>query len=670
MVKNQSNYHIHTCYDYIFCGIGAWASLLLLEMFQSNLFTGKTVCIIDPDDKSKNDKTFCFWASDKEAITEQLSTIISKTWDTLEWVDGTPQKLETLKYRHIHSIDLYHHIYGIILSQWWERSTEMIDSIGEDECGSYVQIGNIRLRAKSIFDSRTPNYRETDARAPHIFQSFVGWMIETESPVFKADTFRFMDFNISQWNSTQFAYVLPYSPTRALIEITRFGKEIVTTEEAETILEWYIKKYDTGYKKIDTEIGCITMSQREIIKDFIPWVVHIGARNYNIKASSGYAFKNMFQQACKIAERIKNKEDTSRYNLYHKAFMRRRFAFYDGLLLDVLERQPEYGKTIFTTLLRSSDIQKIFRFLEEKTSLKEEVWIILQLPWKPFIKALFNRITYTSWFHPFALLIITSILWLALNFSSFGFELGYLLFFWGMLAIGIPHGAVDHILETGKWSVKKAPSFILSYLFLWALIGVLWYFAAPIALIIFLLYSAWHFWQADGKKWDLSPILAFLWGSSVLLYILATHTPETNSIIAYMGWYTIPFSLPVWSLLPWVLYALYRKSIWLLVTLIWLTLSSQIPLLFAFGLYFIGQHSYTAWRHLQAHLWLPTQKIWLQSVPFHLSAWILLIVFYLFWTQDWGGQELERWGIFFIFLACLSFPHVISMHMMYRRNTL
>ena len=74
----------------------------------------------------------------------------------------------------------------------------MIDSIGEDECGSYVQIGNILLRAKTIFDSRTPNYKETDARVPHIFQSFVGWMIETESSVFKADTFRFMDFNISQ----------------------------------------------------------------------------------------------------------------------------------------------------------------------------------------------------------------------------------------------------------------------------------------------------------------------------------------------------------------------------------------------------------------------------------------------------------------------------------------
>lgn len=655
-------------YDYIFCGIGVWTSLLLWEMFQNKLLTGKKICIIDPEKKNKNDKTFCFWASDDDPIIQRLSHIISKTWTSLEWKNGNIQMLETLKYRHIHSIDLYNSLKHLISSQWWERRFERVDDIWRDENGNYILVWTSKLRADIIFDNRTPSYKESIK--PHIFQSFIGWMIESESPAFNADTFRFMDFEIPQQNSTQFIYVLPYSESRALIEVTRFGKEIISQTQADEILASYIQTHYGNYKKINTEIWCIPMSLHEIEKSFLPWVIHIGARNYNIKASSGYAFKNMFNEAQKISESIKNKEDIIQYNLSYENFISRRFAFYDWLLLDILERQPKYGKVIFTKLLKTTQIQKIFRFLDEATTLREELWIILKLPWKPFLQTLFTRIIYTSWFHPFILLVITSILWLSLNFSSFGLELGYILFFLWMLTIGIPHGAVDHILETGKWNVKKAPSFILSYLFLWVLIGVLWYFAAPIALIIFLLYSAWHFWQADGKKWDFSQLTIFLWGSSVLLYILATHTPETNSIIAYMGWYTLPFSLPAWSLIPWMFYALYRKNIWLLITLSWLTLSSQIPLLFAFGLYFIGQHSYTAWRHLQAHLWLDSQKIWIQSVPFHLSAWILLIIFYLLWEQDWGGQEFEKWGIFFIFLACLSFPHVISMHIMYRRNTL
>lgn len=79
-------------------------------------------------------------------------------------------------------------------------------------------------------------------------------MIESESPGFNAEAFRFMDFDIVQQDSTQFVYVLPYSETRALIEVTRFGKEVITQEQAEEILSSYIQKHYGKFKKIDTEI--------------------------------------------------------------------------------------------------------------------------------------------------------------------------------------------------------------------------------------------------------------------------------------------------------------------------------------------------------------------------------------------------------------------------------
>jgi Brp/Blh family beta-carotene 15,15'-monooxygenase len=123
-----------------------------------------------------------------------------------------------------------------------------------------------------------------------------------------------------------------------------------------------------------------------------------------------------------------------------------------------------------------------------------------------------------------------------------------------MILVGIPHGAVDHLLETGSWNLKKAPMFIINYLVLAGVIGVLWLFLPQIALIIFILYSMWHFGQADGKIWGFSSITSFLWGGSVLLYILGTHAQETNTILISMGSIPLPFEIPVIALIPWVLW--------------------------------------------------------------------------------------------------------------------
>ena len=46
-----------------------------------------------------------------------------------------------------------------------------------------------------------------------------------------------MDFRISQSVATQFIYILPYSSTQALVEITRFGKALLIEEEASQELD-------------------------------------------------------------------------------------------------------------------------------------------------------------------------------------------------------------------------------------------------------------------------------------------------------------------------------------------------------------------------------------------------------------------------------------------------
>ena len=43
-----------------------------------------------------------------------------------------------------------------------------------------------------------------------------------------------MDFRVSQKKATQFVYILPYSKKFCLVELTRFGKELLQEDEAKS----------------------------------------------------------------------------------------------------------------------------------------------------------------------------------------------------------------------------------------------------------------------------------------------------------------------------------------------------------------------------------------------------------------------------------------------------
>jgi len=655
-------------YDYIFCGAGASASLLLIQMHQKNLLQDAKVLLIDQERKNSRDKTFCFWSSPEEPIYDDLKSLITHSWESIELPNAEQSNLWPMRYNHISSIDLYIHIQQLAKTCHWQTLTATVNEVGRDDEGPFAISGQHKLRANKIFDSRTPVHQDVQKTQTHIYQSFVGWMIETEDAIIPSGAFRFMDFNIDQLGYTQFVYVLPFSSNSALVEVTRFGSEMIQPSEAEVLLEKYIYHHFGKFVKLDIEQGCIPMSNSKIEHEPIAGITTMGARNYKIKPSTGYAFKNMYYHARELVEVIQKEEKTENLNKNHKEAQKGRFAFYDSLLLDILKNRPSQGKRIFSELLDNVDIKRILKFLDEKTNLKEDVSIFAKIPWSPFFAALYRRITKQTFFRPLILLLVTMSLIYLDNYKVVQSVFGYGLLLLGLIAVGIPHGAVDHLLENGKFNLRKAPVFFVKYLSLVFAMGAVWYILPALAFSLFLAYSSWHFGQADGKIWNMSSIQSMVWGGSVLFYILGTHIDETNSILASMGNLSLALSCPVWALLPWLLWALYRKQTSFFITIIWIMLSSQISLMLAFGLYFIGQHSLSGWQQIQSHLNMSHKRIWLHSLPFHAGAWILMALFYILWPHQQTIQELNRWGVFFIFIACISLPHVIVMHFVYDKK--
>ena len=351
---------------------------------------------------------------------------------------------------------------------------------------------------------------------------------------------------------------------------------------------------------------------------------------------------------------------------------KQRFIFYDRLLLKILIETPENGKLIFETLFKKAPIIKVSSFLREKTNLLEEIMIFSKLPKRLFTKTAFKDVyqqikTLPILILPFVFTLVTLLL------SYINLEA----VFWGLLAIGflsvgLSHCALDHL--TSKTIVKKKQFlyFILSYLLKGALLGLVWVFFPDAALIIFIAYSAWHFGQADFKEWRLKQGLrSFIWGLIVLLTILFFHSNELNQILQQ-----IPnlqsvnflktmseknlFALQICIIISGVVTAVFNRSKYILFTLIYLLLSGMLPLLVSFGIYFIGQHSIHGWRHLTSGLNESSSRLWLKSLPFNIGGAFIITYFLLF-----SGPNST--GFFCIILACMSLPHVLSMHLFYKK---
>ena len=245
----------------------------------------------------------------------------------------------------------------------------------------------------------------------------------------------------------------------------------------------------------------------------------------------------------------------------------------------------------------------------------------------------------------------------------------------GFLSVGLSHGALDHLTTNKIGSKKQLLYFVAGYLLKSAILGLVWLFLPDLALLVFITYSAWHFGQTDFKEWRFEEGLqSLLWGIVVLMTILFFHIEELTWILKQIPNLQATQllikitdvqvrSIQVFIIAVGLLLAVLNKSKYILYTLFYLLLSSFLPLLVSFGIYFIGQHSVQGWRHLTIGLKECSYKLWLKSLPFSIGGALLILYFSFF-------SNYNHASMFFIILSCLSVPHIFSMHRFYSKPTL
>ena len=298
-------------------------------------------------------------------------------------------ELAPYKYKTIQALDFYTKVKHVLKEKTnFDFIVEDVLTVEKTKHPKVITTNNF-YNAKHVFDSRiTEDYFSESDNFTKIIQHFKGWIIETEVPVFSPDQFTMMDYRLKDGDKTTFTYVLPLSSTKALVEFTYFTPTLVD----EATYDSYIKKYISNILKIDTytivetESGIIPMTNFPFETYSTKNITKIGTAGGWVKGSTGYSFKHSEKKVAIIITNLKNNNNPSK-NLF-----KRKYKFYDKIFLKVLNDENEKGEWIFEQFYSKNSIEAMFKFLDEESSLIEELKIMKSLFSLAFIKAFFKTL--------------------------------------------------------------------------------------------------------------------------------------------------------------------------------------------------------------------------------------------------------------------------------------
>ena len=369
-------------YDYIFCGFGLSTLLLLEELHSQKLLTEKNILILEMQ-TSFREQTWCFW----EQGSGKWDNLLSGQWHSGIFKDETTSKeiLGRLSYKSIDAKTLRNYVTDLLVPYSCDFKNEEVLDWSDRGNEVSVQTSHQTYIARYFFNSAYQQANES-LQSPVLLQHFVGWFVECAADVFNPDQAIIMDFSVPQNGNTRFMYVLPFSKNTALVEYTLFSPALIPPAEYGAAIQDYLHQQGIAdYQVTKKEKGVIPMTCHPFWKKNTKNVLHIGTGGGWTKASSGYTFTNASKFSRSIGQLLK--QDKADFRHFHQA---NRFGWYDRLFIDVLYNENWVGKRLFRSLFMRTKSDDVMRFLNEESTLTQDMGIIWACPKLPFLRALIN----------------------------------------------------------------------------------------------------------------------------------------------------------------------------------------------------------------------------------------------------------------------------------------
>ena len=236
----------------------------------------------------------------------------------------------------------------------------------------------VELETETVFDSR-PQLTSKGT----LYQHFVGWTIQSSTPIFDDSTAILMDFRVSQEPGIHFIYLLPFSETSALIESTVYSTQLLPTLWYEKQIRGYIEKHfpKSDWKVINTESGAIPLNKKHPQS---PYGIPVGLNSGIMRSSTGYAFSQILFQINDLVKSIK-RGDYQKIQI--KSGATQLETIMDKIFLNVLSQSPEIAPEVFAKVLESLRGDEFAQFMNGHCPISIKAKIINALPKTKFLKA-------------------------------------------------------------------------------------------------------------------------------------------------------------------------------------------------------------------------------------------------------------------------------------------
>jgi lycopene beta-cyclase len=371
-------------YDYIISGSGAAGLSFLMRLMINKSFDDKKILVVDKAPKDQNDHTWCFW----ENQPGLFEPVVHHQWQQVYFFSNHfsgPLDLAPYNYKMIRSLDFYNFVRE-------EASKHAnvsfiygkVEAVGNEGQRGLVIVDGVRYTADYIFNSILFNPPAIPPGKYYLLQHFKGFLIETRGAKFNPAAATLMDFRVSQKHGTTFMYVLPVADNRALVEFTLFTKQLLNEEDYITALKEYIHDIlkVEEYTILEEEFGIIPMTNIKFLKR-VDRVINLGTAGGQTKGSSGYTFQFIQKHSEKLVDsllKFGHPKD-------EEVFGGNRFKMYDSIFLNVLYNERLPGDLIFSELFKKNPTDRVLRFLDNETTLEDEINLVATLPTKEFMKA-------------------------------------------------------------------------------------------------------------------------------------------------------------------------------------------------------------------------------------------------------------------------------------------
>jgi Brp/Blh family beta-carotene 15,15'-monooxygenase len=277
-----------------------------------------------------------------------------------------------------------------------------------------------------------------------------------------------------------------------------------------------------------------------------------------------------------------------------------------------------------------------------------------------------------------------------------GIDLDTTFFALSMIILGIPHGAVDHLIDRKVNGPNNSTVFYAIYLFSIILMALIWTFSKPAGFILFLLITVYHFGITDVQRLESisekrRKIAGIGRGLFVVSMLLLSNPSETFGIISniisqdvvlpnVVNTYSSVIVFVMLFIFTIIISSIYSYNLAnkelkeffvdsLLLTVIFTSTSTVV----GFAIYFSFWHSL---KHLEEIYDLDDSKnissslrrFYWDALPFSaVSFFGIAILFALF---SYGGLQQSLLSVSLILVSALTLPHVIVVEQFYKSRNL